>query len=92
MEAAIAELQKPFLDERQIAASRTIMGLDTQLIDDGTYLLVEADGMLAGLWRMEPPRHFVWRRPIAGAQRRAPRPREGCSANTRDVHTPAPHT
>lgn len=48
MDAAISEVQKPYLDERQIASSRTIMGLDTQLIDDGTYFIVEADGQLAG--------------------------------------------
>ena len=48
MDAAIAELQKPFLDAGQIAASRTFMGLDTQLIDDGTYFVVEAGGELAG--------------------------------------------
>jgi GNAT superfamily N-acetyltransferase len=48
MDAAITELQKPFLDDRQIASSRAIMGLDTQLIDDGTYFIVEADGALAG--------------------------------------------
>jgi GNAT superfamily N-acetyltransferase len=48
MDAAISELQKAFLDEREIASSRTIMGLDTQLIDDGTYFVVEADGQLAG--------------------------------------------
>jgi len=48
MDEAIAELQKPFLDAGQIAASRTIMGLDTQLIDDGTYFIVEAGGELAG--------------------------------------------
>ena len=48
IDAAISELQKPFLDERQIASSRKIMGLDTQLIDDGTYFVVEADGRLAG--------------------------------------------
>jgi GNAT superfamily N-acetyltransferase len=48
MDAAIAELQKPFLDERQIASSRAIMGLDTQLIDDGTYFVIEVDGELAG--------------------------------------------
>ena len=48
MDAAISELQKPFLDESQIASSRTIMGLDTQLIDDRTYVIVEADGDLAG--------------------------------------------
>lgn len=48
MDAAISELQKPFLDENQIASSRTIMGLDTQLIDDRTYFIVKADGRLAG--------------------------------------------
>jgi GNAT superfamily N-acetyltransferase len=48
MDAAISDLQKPFLTERQIASSRTIMGLDTQLVDDGTYFIVEADGELAG--------------------------------------------
>jgi GNAT superfamily N-acetyltransferase len=48
MDVAIAELQKPFLDAAQITASRAIMGLDTQLIDDGTYFLIEADGVLAG--------------------------------------------
>lgn len=48
MDAAISELQKSFLDENQIASSRAIMGLDTQLIDDGTYFIVEEDGQLAG--------------------------------------------
>jgi GNAT superfamily N-acetyltransferase len=48
MDDAISELQKPFLDESQIASSRAIMGLDTQLIDDGTYFIVEVDGELAG--------------------------------------------
>ena len=48
MDAAIGELQRPFLDDSQIASSRAIMGLDTQLIDDGTYFVVEIDGELAG--------------------------------------------
>ncbi len=48
MDAAISELQKPFLDDNQITSSRTIMGLDTQLIDDETYFVVESDGELAG--------------------------------------------
>lgn len=48
MERAIGELQKPFLDAGQIASSRSIMGLDTQLVDDGTYFIVEQDGTLAG--------------------------------------------
>ena len=48
MERSIAELQKPFLDAEQIAASRRSMGLDTQLVADGTYYCVEVDGALAG--------------------------------------------
>ncbi len=48
MDAAISELQRGFLDEAQIESSRAIMGLDTQLIDDGTYVVVEAGGTPAG--------------------------------------------
>ncbi|MGQ9366359.1 GNAT family N-acetyltransferase [Azospirillum sp. ST 5-10] len=48
MDAAIGELQKPFLDAAGVAASRAIMGIDTQLVDDGTYFVVEIGGALAG--------------------------------------------
>jgi GNAT superfamily N-acetyltransferase len=52
MAAAIAELQKGFLTPAQIAASRMIMGLDRQLVADGTYFVVEAHlddgGQVAG--------------------------------------------
>ena len=48
MELAISELLRPYLDDALIAASRAIMGLDTQLIDDGTYFIIEVDGALAG--------------------------------------------
>jgi GNAT superfamily N-acetyltransferase len=48
MDAAIAELQRAYLDAAQIESSRAIMGIDTQLIDDGTYFVVECDGLLAG--------------------------------------------
>ena len=48
MNAAIGELQKPFLPPEAVAASFAIMGLDTQLIDDGTYFIVESGGGLAG--------------------------------------------
>lgn len=49
MALAIAELQKGFLGPEQIAASKAVMGLDTQLIADGTYFVVEAaDGTIAG--------------------------------------------
>ncbi len=48
MDAAIGELQKGFLSDEQIAASRKIMGLDTQLIADRTYFVVHDTGTLAG--------------------------------------------
>jgi GNAT superfamily N-acetyltransferase len=48
VEAAIVENQRPFLDVDQIRSSQAIMGIDTQLIDDGTYFVVEIDGVLAG--------------------------------------------
>lgn len=48
MEVAIAANQKPFLTGEQIESSRAIMGLDTQLIDDGTYFVVEFGGAIAG--------------------------------------------
>jgi GNAT superfamily N-acetyltransferase len=46
--AAIEELQKGFLDEEQIEASKAFMGVDCQLIDDRTYFIVEIDGVVAG--------------------------------------------
>jgi GNAT superfamily N-acetyltransferase len=48
MVMAIGELQRPFLSEEQIISSRQIMGIDTQLIDDRTYFIVEERGTLAG--------------------------------------------
>lgn len=48
MDAAIGELQRGFLSEEQIAASRLVMGLDSQLIADGTYFIVEAGEAFAG--------------------------------------------
>jgi GNAT superfamily N-acetyltransferase len=48
IDAAIAELQNAHLTPTQVAASRAIMGLDTQLIKDGTYFVAEADGGIAG--------------------------------------------
>ena len=48
IDAAIDELQKGFLGDAQIRSSHAIMGIDTQLIDDGTYFVVELDGQMAG--------------------------------------------
>ena len=48
MNAAIAGLLPQFLPPAEVEASFAIMGLDTQLIEDGTYFIVEIDGQLAG--------------------------------------------
>lgn len=48
MARAIAELQAGFLSPAQVVASALTMGLDTQLVRDRTYIIVEVDGALAG--------------------------------------------
>jgi GNAT superfamily N-acetyltransferase len=48
MDAAITHLQRGFLTAAQIEASRAGMGLDTQLIEDGTYFVVALGSVLAG--------------------------------------------
>lgn len=48
MAAAIDRNQAAFLSPAQVVASRAVMGLDTQLVADGTYFMVESDGVLAG--------------------------------------------
>ncbi|MDQ3756732.1 MAG: GNAT family N-acetyltransferase [Actinomycetota bacterium] len=48
MRAAIEQLQRGYLDDAQIESSKAIMGIDRQLIDDGTYFVVEIDGVIAG--------------------------------------------
>src|SRR6185312_4034430 len=48
MRAAMRELLPAFLEPEEVAASWEIMGLDSQLIEDGTYFVVECDGAIAG--------------------------------------------
>ena len=48
MDASIAELLKPFLSPPEIEASFSVMGLDTQLIADGTYFIIESNGRIVG--------------------------------------------
>jgi len=48
MDAAISELQQGFLTPEEIESSRAIMGIDTQLITDGTYYVVLAGEGIAG--------------------------------------------
>ena len=48
MGRAISHLQTGFLSPDQVRASQKVMGLDTQLVRDQTYFMVEKDGVLAG--------------------------------------------
>ena len=48
MDAAIGELQKAFLSADEIEASRQVMGLDTQLIKDQCYFVVEDGTQIVG--------------------------------------------
>ena len=48
MDRAIKELLPAFLPPAEVLASQEVMGLDTQLIEDGTYYVVEAGGAIAG--------------------------------------------
>ena len=48
MDRSISGSLAAFLTPDQITASRKLMGLDSQIIADQTYVIVEADGVLAG--------------------------------------------
>ncbi|OFX01012.1 MAG: GNAT family N-acetyltransferase [Alphaproteobacteria bacterium RIFCSPHIGHO2_12_FULL_63_12] len=48
MARSIAELQKGFLTAAEIEASKDVMGLDTQLIEDGAYFAVVEAGTIVG--------------------------------------------
>jgi GNAT superfamily N-acetyltransferase len=67
MALAIDRLQHGFLTPEQIDASRALMGLDSQLIRDGTYFVVERDGQPAGCGG------WSWRATLYGADHTAGR-------------------
>ncbi len=48
MDRSISQLLPAFLSPEEVAASHEIMGLDTQLIADETYFVIESSGVVAG--------------------------------------------
>lgn len=48
MRRSIDALQRAFLSADAVRASHAVMGLDTQLVTDGTYFVATIDGTLAG--------------------------------------------
>jgi GNAT superfamily N-acetyltransferase len=59
---AIIDLQQSFLSPAEIAASRGFMGIDTQLIRDGTYFCAIIDQRIAGAGG------WSWRRTLYGGE------------------------
>src|SRR3990167_10635432 len=59
MALAIDDLQRGFLSPAEIVARRPVMGLDTQLVADRTYFVVEEADRLAGCggWGRPAPPH-----------------------------------
>ncbi len=45
---AIRQLVGAYLDAERVEASFEIMGVDSQLIEDGTYYVIESDGRIVG--------------------------------------------
>jgi len=48
MTRAIEQLQQGFLSPEQVAASHQVMGIDTQLLKDQTYFVIEREGRICG--------------------------------------------
>ena len=61
-DCAIEESQRAFLSPEQIAACRQFMGVDTQLLKDGTYFCATIDGQVAGVGG------WSWRRTLYGGE------------------------
>ena len=85
--AAIGELLKPFLSADEIAASFHVMGLDTKLIEDGTYFAIESGASR----RLEPARHAIWWRSLGWSRCGIARSSQGRGAGSGHVHTPIFH-
>ena len=80
MDRAIGELQRAYLSDEEIASSRLSMGLDTQLIADGTYVVVEDGGSHRRVRRVELARDA---RMAATTIRRCATPRRSTRRRTR---------
>lgn len=63
MRRSIAALQDDFLTPEQVRVSHHVMGLDTQLVSDGTYFVVEQGGRIAGCGG------WSWRSTLYGGDR-----------------------
>lgn len=91
MDRAIGQLQAGFLDETQVAASRTVMGLDRQLVADGCYFVVEEEGRAVGCggWSFRATRYGGDHSPGRDIRRLDPATE---AANVRAMYTDPDHS
>src|SRR5260221_10491963 len=54
MTAAITDLLPQFLSPEKVEASFAVMGVDSQLIEDGTYFVLESNSAIAGCGGWSP--------------------------------------
>ena len=66
MDASIRTFIGARLDAARVEASFDIMGVDTQLVEDGTYFVVECGDRIAGCGGWSRRAHDVRRRPLGG--------------------------
>lgn len=62
IQSAIIQLQRGFLSAEEIAASRLFMGIDTQLLEDGTYFCAMIGHKVVGVGG------WSWRRTLYGGE------------------------
>lgn len=86
MAASMAALLPKFLDEKQVERSSESMGVDTLLIDDGTYFLVYVDDDLAGCGG------WSWRRTLYGGNHTSGRDDEPADPATEPAKIRAMYT
>ena len=81
MRRSIESLQDDFLTPEQVAASHKVMGLDAQLVSDGTYFVVESGSRIAGCGG------WSWRSTLYGGDEsvvaREPRPLDAATEPAR---------
>ncbi len=64
VESARGLSREHYSDAQIEAAIATTFGVDTSLIEDGTYFVAEDEGRAGGLWRLEQASHALRRRSV----------------------------
>ena len=88
MERAIDQLQQGFLTPEEIQSSHVLMGIDTQLVDDGTYYTVLDGDTIAGCGGWSRRATLYGGDHTPGRDPALLDPKTGSSSSPCDVHQP----